>query len=177
MADSKDASQLAWYHPERRGILPLDAFHIPKSLAKALAKNPFALTANTAFRDVITACADREETWINHEIIDRYCELHEMGFAHSIESWKDGALAGGLYGVALGGAFFGESMFSRQANASKAALVHLVSLLKERHYTLLDTQYVNDHLLQFGVIEIPREEYMQRLRHALTLTPAATPFR
>lgn len=194
MADSRDSTELGWYHPELRGIIPLDGFHTPKSLAKALAKHPFEMTVDKAFREVITACATRAETWINNEIIDLYCTLHEMGFAHSVEVWRrpslraernnpafdrldrhvalsaprdDEILVGGLYGVTLGSAFFGESMFSNETGASKAALVHLVTLLKEKGYTLLDTQYVNDHLKQFGVIEIPRAEYMERLQKSL----------
>lgn len=173
MAESKEATELHWFHPELRGILPLDDFHTPKSLQKFLRKAPYILTTDRAFREVITACAERDETWINARIIDLYCELHAMGFAHSVECWHENELIGGLYGVALGGAFFGESMFSRRENASKAALVHLVALLKKTGYTLLDTQYTNEHIRQFGVIEIPREEYMEQLARALTITPRA----
>lgn len=173
MAESREASELRWYHPEQRGIIPLEAFHVPKSLAKFLRKNPFTFTTDRAFPEVIRACADteRDGTWINDDIIALYCELHERGFAHSVECWKDDLLVGGLYGVALQGAFFGESMFSRASNASKAALVHLVELLKKAGYALLDTQFTNDHLQQFGVIEIPREEYMERLEIALQKIP------
>lgn len=171
MADSKDAKELGWYSPELRGIIPLADFHIPKSLAKFLKQHPFKLTTNKAFREVMQACADREETWINEEIIELYCQLHGMGFAHSVECWEAGKLCGGLYGVALGGAFFGESMFSRTSGASKVALVHLVGLLEKAGYTLLDTQYVNDYLKQFGVVEIPKEEYLKRLEKALSSPP------
>lgn len=171
MADSKDAKELDWYCPEERGIIPLSDFHIPKSLAKFLKQHPFTLTTDKAFREVMQACADREETWINDEIIDLYCTLHEMGFAHSVECWEGEKLSGGLYGVALAGAFFGESMFSKTSGASKVALVHLVGLLKNAGYTLLDTQYVNDYLKQFGVVEIAKEEYLTLLRKALSSPP------
>ena len=204
MADSRKGKTLRWYSPEQRGVIPLDAFHVPKSLAKFLKKAPFTYRGNTAFHEVITACAERGETWINDEIIALYSELNRLGFAHSVEVWQpsslrprtypapvagcggsnpeldrhvaiaprdDDTLVGGLYGVSLGGAFFGESMFSRSSNASKAALVHLVRLLKEKGYTLLDAQYVNEHLLQFGIQEIPREEYLLKLYAALALSP------
>lgn len=173
MAESRDAKALHWYYPEKRGIIPLDNFHIPKSLTKFLKQNPFTYTMDTAFRDVITACAERDDTWINDDIIELYCALHTMGYAHSVEVWiqdsetRNQKLVGGLYGVSLDKAFFGESMFSRVANASKAALVYWVNHLRERGYTLLDAQYVNDHLKQFGIIEISREAYLQRLEQAL----------
>ncbi|MFW0778256.1 MAG: leucyl/phenylalanyl-tRNA--protein transferase [Rickettsiales bacterium] len=194
MAEDRDADELHWFHPEERGVIPLDAFHIPKSLAKFLKHNPFSYSTNRAFRDVMLGCAERDSTWINNTIIDLYCELHEIGHAHSVEVWAnsslrakrsnpeldrrvanaprdDEILVGGLYGVSLGGAFFGESMFSRTTNASKAALVHLVSLMNDAGYVLLDTQYVNDHLKQFGIIEIPRDEYLKRLEAALQIKP------
>lgn len=175
MADTRTSKELYWFHPEQRGILPLEGFHIPASLKKALRHSPFTLTTNQAFPHVITACAEkhptRKESWINPEIIRLYTQLWRMGHAHSVETWLEGNLIGGLYGVALGGAFFGESMFSRASNASKAALVHLVSLLKTAGYQLLDTQYVNDHLKQFGVQEIPREDYLEKLEAALPLRP------
>lgn len=173
MAESRDATELLWFHPEHRGIIPLDTFHVPTSLAKFLRKSPFSITTDTVFDEVIRGCADtnRKGSWINDTIISLYCELHGRGFAHSVECWKDGELVGGLYGVAIGGAFCGESMFSRTTNASKAALVHLVNLLNTAGYSLLDTQFINDHLQQFGVIEIPREEYLQRLEVALDITP------
>ena len=171
MAQSRDAAEIHWYDPELRGVLPLAEFHVPRKLRKDLRQARFEMRVNTDFAQVIKACATRDETWINDTIIDAYMGLHRLGFAHSVECWRQEALVGGLYGVALGGAFFGESMFSLEANASKAALVHLVELLCAGGYVLLDTQYVNDHLLQFGVREIPRAEYMAQLRIALTLSP------
>ena len=172
MAMSRDDDELHWFNPEARGIIPLDAFHIPRSLARCMRKNPFRITTDTAFPQVIEACAsEHDDTWINGPIVQLYCELWEQGFAHSVECWRDEKLVGGIYGVAIGGAFFGESMFSRVPNASRVALVHLVELLKQGGYTLFDTQFVNDHLKQFGVVEIPREEYLERLRAALLLSP------
>lgn len=167
MAESRHGKELLWYYPEKRGIVPLEGFHLPRSVAKLLRKNLYDVTFNRAFRDVITGCADRESTWINDEIIALYSRLHELGFAHSVECWKDGALAGGLYGVALGKAFFGESMFSRETGASKVALARLVEWLKRQGFTLLDAQYVNEHLKQFGVVEISRNEYLAKLNEAL----------
>ena len=171
MAMSHEDEEIHWFYPEKRGIIPLDSFHVPQSLAKAMRKQPFTITTNQAFPEVINACATineaRKETWINPVIIRLYCELWERGYAHSVECWNGTTLAGGLYGVALGGAFFGESMFSTQTNASRIALVHLVELLQKGGYRLLDTQFVNDHLKQFGVVEIPRKDYLQKLRHAL----------
>lgn len=173
MADSRGGETIRWYEPEIRGVIPLDSFHVPKSLAKFLKRAPFEYSINSAFRDVITACAERDNTWINDEIIELYCQLHEMGYAMSVEVWmqdletRSQKLAGGLYGVSLGNAFFGESMFSRASNASKAALVFLVQHLREHGYTLLDAQYVNDHLKQFGITQIPKEEYLKRLKEAL----------
>lgn len=222
MAESRDATEVGWYYPEERGIIPLDDFHIPKSLAKFMRGMDYRISINRDFRPVITACADitesRESTWINDDIIDAYCELHALGYAHSIEVWEvrhslplvsrpkdkgiqhnkisddilcspastdagdmdpraknfteflheDDKLIGGLYGIALGRAFFGESMFSKRPNASKVALVVLVDFLKENDFTLLDTQYVNEHLLQFGVKSIPRAEYLKMLQEALS---------
>ncbi len=174
MAENRDDPEIHWFYPEQRGIIPLDDFHVPQSLAKFIRKNPFEITTDKAFPEVIKACAERDDgTWINDTILRLYCELWEKGFAHSVECWRDGKLMGGLYGVALGGAFFGESMFSRATGASKVALVHLVQLLETAGYRLLDTQYVNEHLKQFGVIEIPREDYLKRLEAALAITPEA----
>ena len=167
MAPSKASDELNWYRPSMRGILPLDQFNIPRSLQKFLHDEPFRITRNHAFRDVMVACADRKDTWINDAIIELYCECHRQGFAHSIECWDDEQLVGGLYGVHLKGAFFGESMFSKTSNASKAALVHLVDHLNARDFALLDTQYSNDHLKQFGVREIPADRYDQLLQKAL----------
>lgn len=172
MAESAEATELLWFDPERRGILPLDGFHVPRRLRRTVRQGPFQVRADTAFRRVMGSCADvRPSTWINAEILDLYCALHRMGFAHSIECWRDGALVGGLYGIALGSAFFGESMFSRADNASKVALVHLVARLRRGGYTLLDTQFVTAHLSQFGAVEIPRDAYKAQLEEAVA-TPA-----
>jgi leucyl/phenylalanyl-tRNA--protein transferase len=176
MADGRNESELYWYTPQLRGILPLDNFHIPGSLKKFLRHCPYRVKVDTAFEKVIRACADTRTgkpggTWINDTIIALYCELARDGVAHSVECWQDGELAGGLYGVSLGGAFFGESMFSQAPNASKVALMHLVERLKAAGYLLLDTQYVNDHLKQFGVREIAREDYLALLAKALNASP------
>jgi len=161
--------QLLWFAPLMRGVIPLDErFHIPRGLKKALRKDPFEVRWDTAFREVMLGCADRESTWIDHVILESYCRLHEMGFAHSVECWDEDGLQGGLYGVAFGNAFFGESMFSRKTDASKIALVHLVDFLKTNGFTLLDTQWMTDHLRQFGGMEIPKEEYLNKLRDALS---------
>lgn len=167
MADPDEDDAIYWYRPEERGILPLDAFHVPKNLEKLVRREVFEVTADRDFERVVRACADRQTTWISDEIIRAYTELHHLGHAHSVECWQDGALAGGLYGVALGGAFFGESMFYRVSNASKVALVHLVRRLRERGFLLLDTQYTTPHLEQFGVCAVSRPAYERRLREAL----------
>jgi leucyl/phenylalanyl-tRNA--protein transferase len=172
MAVSRTAKELDWFYPEKRGILPLDTFHVPRSLAKLIRKIPFTITTDEAFREVMLGCTERKSTWINDEIISLYCELQRMGFAHSIECWQEGKLVGGLYGVALGRAFFGESMFSRTPNASRVALVYLVQLLNDKGYQLLDTQFINDHLKQFGVLEIPRAKYLEKLKKAVSEPPA-----
>ena len=167
--------EIRWYSPDPRGIIPLDTFHIPSRLARALRTHPFDIRIDTDFRAVIRACAERPDpdgNWIDREIIDSYCALHEQGFAHSVEAWRDDRLVGGLYGVAMRGAFFGESMFHRVTDASKAALVALVQHLRARGYALLDTQWVTGHLLQFGAIEIPRRRYLRLLDQALTIDPA-----
>jgi len=163
---------IRWYSPDPRGVIPLDTFHVPSRLARSLRAHPFDIRLNTRFRDVIEGCAERsddEGNWIDREIIESYCALHEKGFAHSVEVWRHGQLVGGLYGVALGGAFFGESMFHRVTDASKAALVALVERLRARGYVLLDTQWVTGHLVQFGAIEITRRRYLRRLDEALTV--------
>jgi leucyl/phenylalanyl-tRNA--protein transferase len=167
--------EIRWYSPDPRGIIPLDGFHVPRRLGRALRGEPFEIRVDTAFRDVIVACsgrADADGNWIDQESIDSYVNLHALGHAHSVEAWQDGALAGGLYGVAIGGAFFGESMFHRVPDASKAALVALVDRLRPRGFTLLDTQWVTDHLLQFGAIEIPRRRYLRLLDQALRIEAA-----
>lgn len=166
MADAKDGS-ISWYSPDPRAIIPLGAFIVSRSLKQVLQKNLFEIRVNTSFEEVVRRCAERAETWISGKIIEVYTELHHKGFAHSVESWHQGSLVGGLYGVALGGAFFGESMFSRMPNASKVALVHLVGHLNRRGFTLLDTQFMNEHVRQFGAIEIPRSVYLERLAEAL----------
>jgi leucyl/phenylalanyl-tRNA--protein transferase len=158
------------YSPDPRGVIPLDAFHVPARLARSLRKKPFEIRVDSAFAAVIEACAarkDDEGNWIDAEIIESYCALHARGFAHSVEAWLDGQLAGGLYGVALGGVFFGESMFHRVSDASKAALIALVDRLRARDFVLLDTQWVTDHLLQFGAVEMPRRRYLQLLGRAV----------
>lgn len=165
-----EAGELAWFSPDPRGIMPLDErFHLPHGLVRALKKRRFEVRFNTAFEAVMKACAEREETWIDAEILASYIELHRLGFAHSVETWREGRLAGGLYGVALGGAFFGESMFHRETDASKVALHALVERLRERGFTLLDIQWTTPHLSTFGAIEIPRREYLRQLRAALKL--------
>lgn len=162
--------EIRWYSPDPRGVIPIDTFHVPRRLARALRSRRFEIRVDTDFRAVIGACAEREDAdgnWIDHEIMESYCALHARGFAHSVETWQDGRLVGGLYGVALKGAFFGESMFHHVDDASKAALTALVARLRERGYILLDTQWVTDHLLQFGATEIPRRRYLRLLDEAL----------
>lgn len=175
MGESATSETLYWVDPEERGILPLDAFHIPRRLKRTVRAEPFEIRVDTAFRQVMEGCADstagRGGTWINAAILDAYCELHARGAAHSVECWQDGKLVGGLYGVSLVRAFFGESMFSRERDASKVALVYLAARLIAGGFTLLDTQFVTDHLRQFGAIEIPRDVYKARLAEALTGTP------
>ena len=171
MAERRGDPTLYWVSPEKRGVIPLDAFHVPHRLARTVRSGRFTVTADHAFRDVMLACAapapGREESWINAEILRLYTALHVGGHAHSIECWQGGALVGGLYGVRLGGAFFGESMFSRERDASKVALVHLVDALKRGGFTLLDTQFITGHLARFGAIEIPRQQYLAKLHDAL----------
>jgi leucyl/phenylalanyl-tRNA---protein transferase len=162
--------EIRWYSPDPRGIIPLDTFHAPRRLARTVRQERFELRFDTSFRAVITACANRRDpdgNWIDHEIVESYCGLHELGIAHSVETWQDGALVGGLYGVALKGAFFGESMFHRARDASKVALAGLVDRLRARGFVLLDTQWVTAHLVQFGAIEVPRRRYLRMLRQAL----------
>lgn len=171
MADSRDDPRLFLVDPDLRGVLPLDRFHLSKSLRKVVRQDPFEIRVDTAFTSVMELCAesapDRPNTWINSPILNLYSSLHRQGHAHSVEAWKDGALVGGLYGVSLKGAFFGESMFSRATNASKVALAHLVARLRAGGYRLLDTQFVTSHLETFGVEEVPREQFHERLKLAL----------
>ena len=158
-----------WFSPERRGIIPLETFHLPHAAKRSWARKSFEVKIDTAFSEVIRACARRDETWINHEIVASYENLHSLGHAHSVEAWQKGKLAGGLYGVAIGGAFFGESMFHRVTDASKIALVALVEHLRAKKFALLDTQWTTPHLHQFGAIEIPRDRYLKMLRRAVEL--------
>lgn len=175
MAMDKHETELYWFSPTERGVLPIEGFNIPRGLQRVIKQHPFTLTVDRDFEGVIRACSElvdqRTDTWINEEIVQLYTELHRMGHAHSVEVWLEGTLVGGLYGVSLGGAFFGESMFSRVSEASKVALVTLVTLLQEAGYTLLDTQYVNDHLKQFGVQAVKKRSYMTKLAKALSASP------
>jgi leucyl/phenylalanyl-tRNA--protein transferase len=165
---------IRWFSPDPRGILPLEAMHIPKRLARVARRAPFRIEVDRAFERVMRECAadDRDPvdpgTWISDEIVESYVALHQRGLAHSVEAWRDDQLVGGLYGVALRGAFFGESMFFRETDASKVALIALVDRLRTRGYELLDIQWVTPHLEQFGAIEIPRDDYLRRLERALT---------
>jgi leucyl/phenylalanyl-tRNA--protein transferase len=161
---------IEWFSPDPRAILPLEDFHVPHTLQRILRKEVFEIKIDNDFADVIEACAARRDTWINCEIIESYTRLHELGYAHSVEAWASGELAGGLYGVAIGGAFFGESMFHRVTDASKIALVALVQHLRARKFALLDTQWLTPHLQQFGGIEISRNHYLHLLRVAVGLT-------
>ncbi len=161
--------EIGWFSPDPRGVLPLDGFHLPHGLARLLRKNPFEIRFNTAFEAVMEGCAERDETWIDAEIAASYHRLYELGYAHSVEAWREGRLAGGLYGVTLGGAFFGESMFHRETGASKVALHALVGRLRERRFALLDIQWITPHLATFGAREIPRREYLRALKEALRL--------
>jgi len=162
--------EIGWFSPDPRGIIPLDQFHIPHGLKRTLKKDPFEIRINTAFTEVMRGCADRKTTWISEEIVNSYEKLFELGYAHSVETWQDGELVGGLYGIAIGGAFFGESMFSRKLDASKVALVKLVERLRKKEFQLLDTQWTTDHLNRFGCKEIPRYEYLKQLNQALLIT-------
>ena len=160
---------IAWFSPDPRAVIPLDRFHVPHDLRRVQRKQAFEIKIDHCFGEVIRACAQRNDTWINHEIIESYERLHELGFAHSVEAWSEGKLAGGLYGVAIGGAFFGESMFHDVTDASKIALVTLVERLRAKKFALLDTQWLTPHLAQFGAIEISRPEYLHLLTRAVEL--------
>jgi leucyl/phenylalanyl-tRNA--protein transferase len=174
MADARDDERLFLVDPTSRGIIPLDAFHVPRRLARTVRSGLYEIRVDTAFAEVIAGCAapgpGRTETWINHTIETLCLELFRRGDAHSVETWADDRLVGGLYGIALGGAFFGESMFSVARDASKVALAHLVARLRIGGFTLLDTQFMTEHLRTFGAIEIPRAEYRRRLKSALKVT-------
>ena len=164
-----EGGEIAWFSPDPRGVIPLDAFHLPARLARVLRSGRFEIAADRAFEGVMRACADRrgEGTWISEEIVQAYLALHRLGLAHSIETWRDGQLVGGLYGVHIGAAFFGESMFHRETDASKAALAALVDRLTRRGFRLLDVQWLTPHLAQFGAVEIPRRTYLAKLKRAL----------
>jgi leucyl/phenylalanyl-tRNA--protein transferase len=168
MADP-ETGEILFFSPDPRAIIPLDAVHISRSLRQTLRKQLYEIRINTAFEAVMRECANRPNTWISPEMIALYTELHHMGYAHSVESWYQGQLVGGLYGVALGGAFFGESMFSRMPDASKVAFVALIERLRERGFVLLDAQYSNPHTQRLGAIEIPRSEFLAQLRAAVRL--------
>ncbi len=161
---------IEWFSPDPRGILPLESFHVPHALERTLRKGVFEVRMNTSFSEVMRRCAQREDTWINEEIIQSYTRLHELECAHSVETWADGKLAGGLYGVTVGGAFFGESMFHEVTDASKIALCALVERLRAQRFVLLDTQWLTSHLRRFGGVEIPRRQYLHLLARAVGLT-------
>ncbi|PIB24801.1 leucyl/phenylalanyl-tRNA--protein transferase [Amylibacter kogurei] len=167
MSESADDPEIFWVDPQMRGIFELDAFHVSRSLARRIKRGDYTYKINSCFPDVVRHCADRDETWINAEIFELYCQLHALGYAHSFEIHRENRLIGGVYGVALGGAFFGESMFSKETDASKLALYHLIKHLKSRDFTLFDTQFITPHLASLGAIEIPRSEYRNRLDQAL----------
>ncbi len=171
MAESRAAHAIFWVDPQFRGVLPLDNFHIPRRLRRTVRRGPFEIRCDTAFEAVMRACAaprpGHPDSWINDQIVRAYTRLHGMGFAHSIECWREDELVGGLYGVSLGGAFFGESMFSLATDASKVALIHLLARLKLGGFVLLDVQFVTEHLAQFGVVEIPARDYLLVLNDAL----------
>ncbi|MFL6583189.1 MAG: leucyl/phenylalanyl-tRNA--protein transferase [Chthoniobacterales bacterium] len=162
-----DDGEIEWFSPNPRAILPLDHFIVPHGLQRVLRKRVFEIRINAAFAEVIRACAAREDTWINAEIMASYVHLHELGYAHSVEAWYENQLAGGLYGVSLGGAFFGESMFYRVTDASKVALCALVDRLRASDFLLLDTQWQTPHLRQFGVVEMRRHHYLRLLADAV----------
>lgn len=172
MSDGREEPEMFWVDPEMRGILPLEGFHLSRRLSRTVRRGRFTIRIDSAFEQVMNACAapasGRWTTWINREIQDLFIDLHRQGIAHSVETWLDDELVGGLYGLALGRAFFGESMFSRRSDASKVALVHLVARLRQAGFRLLDCQFITDHLRQFGAIEIPRAEYHSRLSAALS---------
>lgn len=167
MSEHRDDPEIFWVDPKRRGILPLDGFHISRSLAKRIRNGGFSITINRDFAGVVAGCADRPDTWINGEIFDRYMDLHRIGHAHSLEVRHGDELVGGVYGVSLGAAFFGESMFSRRRDASKVALAYLVDRLRQGGFALCDTQFLTDHLASLGAIEISRAAYRRQLRDAM----------
>jgi len=167
MAEGRDDAEIFWVDPQQRGILPLDTFHISRSLARFMRQSPYQVRFDHDFAAVVRGCADRPETWINSVIFDLYQQLFERGQAHSVELWHENTQVGGVYGVSIGGAFFGESMYSRAVNASKIGLAYLTDRLRLGGYRLFDTQFLTDHLSRLGAVEISREEYQQRLSQAL----------
>ena len=167
MSEGRHESDIFWVDPRKRGIFPLDGFHISRSLARTLRRGDYAICINAMFDEVIAGCADRSETWINDTIRDLYGALHEAGFAHSLEVMREGRLIGGIYGIAIGSAFFGESMFSRERDASKIALAYLIDRLRVGGFQLFDTQFITDHLASLGAVEIDRETYRARLAEAV----------
>jgi len=167
MSESRDDPEIFWVDPTMRGVLPLNGFRISRSLAKTLKRGHFEVSFDTAFPEVVRGCADRDETWINDTIFDLYCTLHERGDAHSVEVWQDGELVGGAYGVTVGAAFFGESMFSRVTDASKVALAYLVDRLRLGGFLLCDTQFITDHLASLGAVEVTRSDYHEYLAAAI----------
>lgn len=174
MSEDREDPGLFWVDPRMRGIIPLDEFHVPRRLRRTVRSDQFHVTFDHAFEEVIEGCAEateiRPRTWINDRLVTLYTSLFHMRNAHSVECWSNGKLVGGLYGVSIGGAFFGESMFSRKRDASKVALVHLVAVLRSCGFCLLDTQFITDHLIQFGAQEIPRKEYRTKLAEALKIS-------
>ncbi len=169
MADPDEDNQIFWYAPDPRAIIPLERFTISRSLRARLRQKKYRVTIDTVFSDVIRNCANRSETWISEEIIQAYEAVFRMGYAHSVESWLDNRLVGGLYGVSIGGAFFGESMFSIEVDASKVALVHLVETMRAGGFVLLDIQFITDHMSSFGAVEISRDKYEEFLEQALRI--------
>ena len=164
-----EQGEIGWFSPDPRGVIPLESFHQTKSLRRVVASKKFEIRINSAFSEVIDGCAERDETWIDETVRESYVTLNANGYAHSVETWYEGELAGGLYGVAIGGAFFGESMFSRKTDASKVALVALVEHLNKRKFMLLDTQWTTPHLRKFGAVDIPKSDYIKKLNQAIKL--------
>ncbi len=179
MAKSRGDTDVFWVQPKLRGVIPLDEFHASHSLRKRMRRGGYTVTVDTAFREVMQGCAEsttvRADTWINNRILGLFTELHDAGLAHSVETWEGGRLVGGLYGLAMGAAFFGESMFSRATDASKVALCHLAGILRAGQFVLLDTQFITDHLKQFGAVEISQKDYLAQLSAALARQGAFGP--
>lgn len=179
MAESADDPEVFWVRPETRGVIPLDGFHVPKSLRKVIRQGRFEVRVNTDFAGIVDGCAapyaDRPSTWINATIRVAYAAAFERGFCHTVEAWREDRLVGGLYGISIGSAFCGESMFSRERDASKVCLVYLVERLKERGFTLLDTQFTTEHLKRFGAVDVPRDTYERMLAQAMARTVRFAP--